>query len=186
MNREPVLTTYFPKHVPQLIFEDKITPVLLVCVNNPTGEEIITNDYFYQVCSRFGNVGRVKLRNYFLYSCIKILILDKSKMAKALVEFSSVKTAMEALKDFENYIALDNGPKITAVQTQIDSLEFYNEYTTVDQLDSSNLYKLKNYSQKEKNNGFEIVPEDKTIYYSNASTATKSDSSKSSFNFQGI
>ena len=70
MNIEPVLMTYFPSYVSQLIVEDKITPVLLVCVNSPNGQKM-THDNLKQICSRFGNVQRVRLRNYFLIFLLK-------------------------------------------------------------------------------------------------------------------
>ena len=59
MNIEPVFRTYFPTQIQQLMFEDKITPVLLICVNNLFGLKI-THDSLNQICSRFGNVQRVK------------------------------------------------------------------------------------------------------------------------------
>ena len=59
MNIEPVLRTYFPTQIQQLMFEDKLTPVLLICVNNVYGLKI-THECLHQICSRFGNVQRVR------------------------------------------------------------------------------------------------------------------------------
>ena len=70
MNIEPVLMTYFPSYMPQLIVEDKITPVLLVSVNNPDGQKMV-HDNLKQICSRFGDVRRVRLRNYLLIFFLK-------------------------------------------------------------------------------------------------------------------
>lgn len=106
------VSSHFSRGSTKSLTEARVTPVILVCIYNKNNT-LITHDQLYNVFSACGKI-------------LRILIFEKVKVWKAFVEFSSTEEAVEAKRNLNEFILLNDGTKMNIYFSNLDTVKFQN------------------------------------------------------------